>query len=122
MGRLQATLMIQSDIIAAGLVLRKIINELATVDYKWFKIGIQLGLPRHVLKRFEKDDDPLSAVIDSWLNGNADPDIPISWSSIVDALKAKSVAEAGLAAEISEEYLICTTGMVEEEYCGIVRG
>ena len=95
--------------------MRIVLNELATVNFKWFKIGIQLGLPRHVLKQFEKEDDPLSAVIDWWLNGNADPDVSISWSSIVEALRSKSVAEPGLATEINEERCLqsITTGWTQ---------
>ncbi len=72
--------------------------------HKYFKIGIQLGIPRNKLLQFEHDeDDPPSAVVDYWLRGNV-PDVPISWKSIVEALKSEHVGEAGLAQKISKKY------------------
>ncbi len=67
-------------------------------------MGIQLGIPRHVLKQFEKEDDPLSAVVDYWLEGNVmKPATPVSWKSVVAALEAESVEEKALAESISKK-------------------
>ena len=80
--------------------------ELGRVACKWFKIGIQLGIPRGKLKEFEKEDDPLSAIIDYWLSGNVGEDDPVSWRSIVAALESSHVDEPGLANRISKKYCI----------------
>ena len=81
--------------------LRNICSELSQVAHNWFKIGIQLGVPRHKLKEFEKDSDPLSAVVDYWLKGNVE-DVLISWKSVMKALEC--VEEKGLAKMISKKY------------------
>ncbi len=64
-------------------------------QYKWFEIGIQLGIPRHKLKWFRKEDDPLSAVIDYWLCGNVES-VPLTWRSVVEVLKSDHVDESDL--------------------------
>lgn len=85
------------------LILRVICKELLKIRHKWFLIGVQLGVARHVLKQFQKsEEDPLSAVIDYWLNGNADPAISICWKSVIEAVEA--VQESGLAAKIRNNY------------------
>ena len=79
--------------------------ELGEVAHKWFKIGVQLGISRGKLKEFEKEVDPLSAVIDHWLNDNVeDTEVPVSWKSVVAALKSSYVVETGLANRISSKY------------------
>ena len=55
-----------------------------------------------MIKQFEKEDDPLSAAIDYWLNGNTA--IPISWKSIVDVLKSTSVEEVALAEKMNTRH------------------
>ena len=83
--------------------LRAICNELGRIKHKYFEIGIQLGIPRNKLLEFTKD--PLSAAMDYWLRGNAmDTPVPISWTSIVTALKSPHVDEGGLADAISKKY------------------
>ena len=77
--------------------------ELGKVAHKWFKIGVQLGIPLHKLKEFEKEVDPLSVIIDYWLNGNGEG-VPVSWRSVVAALESSYVDETGLAHRISEKY------------------
>ena len=84
--------------------MRLVCSELATVEHKILKIGVQLGVPNHKLKLFEKDDSPLlTAVVNDWLEGNA-VDIPVTWRSVVKALKDDSVGEIGLANKISEKH------------------
>ena len=73
------------------------------VSHKWFKIGVQLGASRGKLKEFEKEDDPLSAVIDYWLSGNIEG-VSVSWRSVVEALESSHVGETGLANKISKKY------------------
>ena len=71
----------------------------------WFTIGIQLGIPRHVLKQFEGEIDPLSAVVDFWLTGNVkESAVHISWKSIVEALKSDCISELALAEKISKKH------------------
>ena len=90
--------------------LREICFELNQAAHTWFKIGIQLGVPRHKLKEFEKDSDPLSAVVDYWLKGNV-KDVPVSWKPIVEALEY--VGEMSLADTIRMKY--CKQGSGEDE-------
>ena len=53
----------------------------------------------------EKEVDPLSAVVNYWLQGNVTESVvPITWKSIVAALKADSVQETALAEEIRKKY------------------
>ncbi len=87
----------------ADLDLRKVCRALGRVKAKWFVIGVQLGIPHDKLEEFKEERDPLSAVVAFWLNGNV-ADIPISWKTIVEALKSIHVGEPGLAGEISQQY------------------
>ena len=83
--------------------LSTICEELATVKYKWWDIGLRLHVPYHKLKEFEKEENPLAAVVNYWLKGNV-KDVPVTWRSIVAALEAASVDERGLARTIREKY------------------
>ena len=56
-----------------------------------------------MLKEFQKEDDPLAAAVDYWLNGNVER-VPVSWRSIVAALNSTCVWENLLAKRISEKY------------------
>lgn len=83
--------------------LKNISNELSDVKYKQYKIGIQLGIRHNKLKEFETENEPFSASINYWLNGNV-KEVPVSWQSIVDALSSSNVDENGLAQKIAEKY------------------
>ncbi len=71
------------------------------VEYKWFKIGVQFGIPHRKLKEFEKVEDPLSDVINYCLMGNVEG-VPFTWESIVTALE--STDESGLAKRLKIKY------------------
>ena len=88
--------------------------ELGEVTHKWFKIGVQLGISHSKLKDFEREVDPLSAVINYWLNDNVER-VPVSWNSVVEALKSKYVGEAGLANKIRMEYCQKQDNFIEEK-------
>ena len=47
--------------VLGSLTLRLICEELKEVTYKWFEIGVQLGIPHYKLKEFQKEDNPLTA-------------------------------------------------------------
>ena len=83
--------------------MREICNALAKVKYKWFSIGIQLGIPPHKLKEFEKGADPLVETVDFFLKGNVEG-VPLSWYSIVTALKSDHVGEPALAKYLQNVY------------------
>ncbi len=83
--------------------MKTICDELGQVIYKWFKIGVQLGIPYEKLMEFKKEEDPLAAAVTYWLKGNVDIP-PVSWKSVVDALKSPHVGEIGLAKRISRKY------------------
>ena len=89
--------------------LRSVCNELGTVKYKWFKIGVQLGIPHNKLLEFKKEEDPLAAAINYWLCGNLEKSNNPSWKSVVTALKSPHVDESGLAKSIAQKY--CNGGM-----------
>lgn len=80
-----------------------ICNALARVSERWFQIGIQLGIPREKLDSFKNEVDPMSAVINYWLNGNVIGS-EISWRTIAGVLRAPAVGEIGLATELRERY------------------
>ena len=84
--------------------LRVICDELGSVQHLYSPIGIQLGISHSKLMQFGKRDDPLSAVVDDWLRGNAETSLPISWRSVADALESKHVGQRGLANTIREKY------------------
>ena len=73
------------------------------MKYKWFEIGIQLGVPHHKLMEFRKEEDSLSAAIDYCLRGNVEG-APLSWASVVKALQSSHVGETGLAKRIKNKY------------------
>ena len=83
--------------------MREICNALATVKYKWFSIGIQLGIPPHKLKEFEKGADPLVETVDYFLKGNVEG-VALSWDSIVTALRSDHVGEPALAKHLQNVY------------------
>ena len=85
--------------------MRTICGELGVIAFKWFKIGVELGVSHGKLKEFEQEDDPLAAVIHYWLDVNVEVlEVPVSWGSIVAALKSSYVGETGLANRISRKY------------------
>ena len=89
----------------ADLNLRVVCNELGRAAHKWFKIGIQLGIPYETLKKFEEEEDPFSAVMDHWLKGtSADVAIPVSWHSLMGVMKGDAVNELRLATKIRKKY------------------
>lgn len=85
--------------------LRTICNELGEVKWKFLEIGVQLGISRNKLMEFKEQRDPLAASIHYWLAGNVkDAQIPLSWSSIVNALESSHVDELGLGRKIRAKY------------------
>jgi len=62
-----------------------------------------LGIPSHKLMEFKNDNDPLSLSLIYWLNGNVE-EVPVSWSSVVEALESDHVGERGLAEKIRKTY------------------
>ncbi len=79
--------------------LRVLRNLLDVVARKWYMIGIQLGIPKNKLDEFQNLDDPLSEVINYWLQGNV-KGAPVSWETIVEVLRTEHVGEPGLATKI----------------------
>ncbi len=88
--------------VSATLSLSTLCKELATVQGKWFKIGIHSGVPYEKLQEFKKEDYPLAAVFNFCLKGNLDE--PLTWRSIVNTLKCEDVEEGGLAEALSKKY------------------
>ena len=93
----------QSHSAATTLTVKCLCDELGSVKYKWFEIGVQLGIPYEKLMEFKNHQDPLAAAVMYWLKGNVEG-IAISWRSIVSALKSDHVGETGLAKKIFKKY------------------
>lgn len=88
-----------------GLTLRNLVNELIPVQDKSYAIGLQFGIESHRLKAIEQESSGLklfSEVIERWLRGNTE--VPVSWESVVKALKSPSVGEKGLADQLHKKY------------------
>ena len=80
-----------------------ICEELRPVSFKWFKIGIQLGLPHKDVKRLTKEDQEssLKAIIEFWMAGDEKEwTVPINWQSVVQALRSDHVGEAEFAKQV----------------------
>lgn len=69
---------------------------------KWFMLGIHLGVPYDKLQEFKREDFPLAAVINFCLKGNINP--PLTWLSIVEALKSQDIGEAELGRKLGLKY------------------
>ena len=70
---------------------------------KWYKIGLQLGLPPGDLdsiKEFQHNDPDhcITATLNVWLTSSYQP----SWSSLAEALRATSVGYCDLADQIDQ--------------------
>ena len=85
------------------LELDDLMEELHEVKVKWYMIGIQLKIPRHVLEEISKRHGgdfqmALCDMLDSWLRQiNPKP----SWAGIVKALNSRSVGESTLAENVA---------------------
>ena len=86
--------------------LKTIVNELSPVKYKSTKLGVQFGVPTYKIKEFDKDDDPLTSIVDYWLRGNVKNGPSRNWESIVSILRSRHVDESGLADKISRKYCL----------------
>lgn len=96
--------------------MKTVTDELSTVASKSHAIGVQLGVPYDKLQAFKSRNETgemfLAAIVNYWLKGNSK--VPISWNSIVDALKSDFIGEVGLAKEIYMKY--CQP----KEYLGMI--
>ena len=83
--------------------LRTVCNELDDVKHKAYETGIQLGIPCRKMLVFQQEGKVLSAAVDYWMCGNVES-VPITWNSIVEALKSNQVRESGYAKAIEQKY------------------
>ncbi len=84
------------------------------VKLQWFKIGIQLGVPYHMLQEFKEVDDPLVSVFDYCLRGIMET--PLTWQSIIDALESCHVDEGNLADKIRKKYCLQKDSVADQDY------
>lgn len=73
------------------------------IDYKWYSIGLHLGIPDDKLLKFKEEEDPLTAVVMCWLSGKVGS-APLSWRSVALVLESTSIGEVWLAKRITEKY------------------
>ena len=91
--------------------LRHIINSLADVKHRWYRIGVQLGLPISALDRIQfqhKSDDDTSEAFIEMLKKWFKMDTAHTWTAIVKALKSADLQEDTLADDILKKYITCT--------------
>ena len=74
------------------------------MSYKWFSIGLELGVPRSRLNIIETGgfdvEHQMCTMLKYWLNNATVP----SWKVLVDALKAPTVGESRLANGLELRY------------------
>ncbi len=105
--RLSVQVMLKRDSIPSfylcpgKLKLINVYNELSSVQWKSYKLGIQLGIPEHKLKEFQNEEDPLATALTFWLAGNVE-DVPVSWWTIVKSLR--NLKETRLADHVEKTY------------------
>ena len=75
--------------------------------YKWYGIGLQLGLVPSVLEGIEQQysgtEDRLRVLLTHWLK-QVDP-VP-SWVTLIEALRSKTVSELRLAKQLEKYYIL----------------
>jgi len=76
------------------------------VCHKWFRIGLLLGVPTFRLEVIMTDrlstEERMLTMLEYWMSNATDP-LP-SWEVLVNALKASTVGESGLAWALEERY------------------
>ena len=72
----------------------------------YHNFGIQLGVPEHKIKEFEKEHSEtyrrFSAVILYWLNNSE----AVSWDCLIAALESPSVNQKKLASELRKKHSV----------------
>jgi myosin heavy subunit len=81
-------------------------KELYEAAPKWYDLGLVLGLDNTTLKKIRKDEndtnDCFRETIAAWLESSSEA--PKTWSTLADALKAKTVGLGHLATEIEKDH------------------
>ena len=86
--------------------MKDLLEELSDCFSKYYHIGIQLGVDGGKIEEFDQDysqkaDRCFPAVISHWLDGNA---APVTWETLITALKSRSVNKKGLAEKLERKY------------------
>ena len=81
--------------------LKELVEDLHEVASKWRAVGVQLEVPTSTLKEIDYVNRgdcsrALSDMLDEWINN--DPNV--SWETVVEVLKSRSVGERALARDI----------------------
>ena len=85
--------------------LNTIYDELGEAKCQWFKIGDVLGIPHDKLQEFRNQEDSLRTMIEYCQFGDVDGvGTPLTWTSVVTALKSSDVGRSGLAKKIEQKY------------------
>ena len=75
------------------------------VKAKWIMLGCELHMDMDKLNAIQKDNPEclhcLMNMLHQWKN-NADPRVPYTWATIIDALRSPIVGEVQLAHELEE--------------------
>ena len=105
-----------------GLNLKNLLEELANCFSKYFQIGIQLDINDGKIAEFEQNHSRnagrcFAAVISHWLDGNA---APVTWETLIAALKARSVNEKTLAQKLEGSYSVTSRDSDSVPHKGII--
>ena len=77
--------------------IHSILQEIKDVT-NWKDLGLQLGFPSSKLNKFELEQDPIVALIQGWMDGQA---LPPSWETLEEALTSPAMCENRVAKGIA---------------------
>ena len=85
-----------------------VLNELSDAKPKWHNLGLELKLDNSILESIRKEyrediDDCFRETIVAWFKSSSS-EVPKTWSTLADALKAPIVGFGYLATQIKEKY------------------
>ena len=85
--------------------LRYLLNDLHSVQTKWYGIGIQLNIDEGTLDGIESckhpPDTALRLMLQKWRNGNENP----SLTDLLEALRSPAIKELFVANTLEEKYV-----------------
>ena len=80
-----------------------LLNQLVSIDSKWFEIGTALNISHNTLEGFRRniqgDTVRLREVIHSWITTQSSP---VAWKTVIDAIGGNIVKNKAKADEIRE--------------------
>ena len=84
-----------------------LMEVLVEASHKWKRLGIALGLPRHVISQCKDDDNvvALKNILHEWVSGNYKGTIPATFKNLKQKLAGQIVGEGSLSHKLKVEIL-----------------